>query len=432
MAPFIFVFPDTAGPSSSRSEPQQTQQPPFPLLAPVKPKKKQGPALNLTGNGTIDSNLLFTNLKNNSQTAKKIAPPKNNMFCRDLILLKSPNTDSPVPDSKLEELGENDFFFEGVKFERTMTSIDVRSKIYEKFVRKLLVVDFDILHVHNKKLRKFFASKQQDLDGEFLYSRTDVSQKVYIRPKSSIDKDDSEVSTDSALFTHFSVDQDDFATNKREHLETVSDEDDIFLPKKGKREEFTVRSIPSYCLHQLTDEYLYVTVTRGQPILPVLYNLLITPGTSLTARLHVKFERERGAGHGTVKEMFHLALGEIKENVLLEKKIFSKTLKKCTPDLEAGIFNHMGEICAWSMIQGGPSPNFFSRTFATILLHSSEKAKQNLTLEDVLNPAVQREIKAYFVIDQNSSRSLPPLITFSIVHANQFIVLFFLSCDFYE
>lgn len=31
----------------------------------------------------------------------------------------------------------------------------------------------------------------------------------------------------------------------------------------------------------------------------------------------------------------------------------------------------------------------------------------------------------YFVIDQNSSRSLPPLITFSIVHANQFIVLFF-------
>nr|XP_018915507.1 PREDICTED: uncharacterized protein LOC109042972 isoform X1 [Bemisia tabaci] len=273
-----------------------------------------------------------------------------------------------------------------------MTSIEVRSKIYEKFVRKLLVVDFDILHVHNKKLRKFFASKQ-DLDGEFLYSRTDASQKVYIRPKSSIDKDDSE-------FTHFSVDQDDFATNKREHLETVSDEDDIFLPKKGKREEFTVRSIPSYCLHQLTDEYLYVTVTRGQPILPVLYNLLITPGTSLTARLHVKFERERGAGHGTVKEMFHLALGEIKENVLLEGNIFSKTLKKCTPDLEAGIFNHMGEICAWSMIQGGPSPNFFSRTFATILLHSSEKAKQNLTLEDVLNPAVQREIKA--VIDAES------------------------------
>ncbi|KAL1488697.1 hypothetical protein ABEB36_014496 [Hypothenemus hampei] len=105
---------------------------------------------------------------------------------------------------------------------------------------------------------------------------------------------------------------------------------------------------------------------------------------------------------GPTREMFTLLLKYLANSMLFEGTKESKNITLCHEHLNCKHYYEAGRIVSLSLIHGGPSPQFFSRTLFNYLSNGVEDTKPYI--EEVMNLEIRKELE-----NIRDARNLPEL-----------------------
>ncbi|KAL1516250.1 hypothetical protein ABEB36_000169 [Hypothenemus hampei] len=93
---------------------------------------------------------------------------------------------------------------------------------------------------------------------------------------------------------------------------------------------------------------------------------------------------------GPTREMFTLLLKYLSNSMMFEGSNESKNITLYNEHLESRNYYEAGRIIALSLIHGGPSPQFFSKTLFNFLVNGVRGTKPHIN--EIVNPEIRNEL----------------------------------------